>query len=68
MSCLYAWPHTRRLVMGMPIMPLRSMYVLKLLYATNVLGLWFVHGFNFVDGYIKGQVLPFLSVFMEFIC
>jgi hypothetical protein len=25
----------------------------------GVLGLWLVYGFSFVDGYIKGQVLPF---------
>jgi hypothetical protein len=33
LSCMYAWPHTWRSVIGMLIMPLRLMYILKLLYA-----------------------------------
>jgi hypothetical protein len=28
-----------------------------------VLGLWFVCGFSFVDGYIKGQAFPFSRQF-----
>jgi hypothetical protein len=32
LSCLYAWPHTQRPVMSMPIMPLGLMYILRLLY------------------------------------
>jgi hypothetical protein len=42
LSCPYAWPHTWRPITGMPIMPLGLMYVLRLLYAIGVLGLWLV--------------------------
>jgi hypothetical protein len=37
LSCLYAWPHTWRLITNMPIMPLGLMYILKLLYVFRLL-------------------------------
>ncbi len=47
-------------------MPLGLMYVLKVnvrllgyYMLLGVLGLWLVQGFNFVDGCIKGQAIPF---------
>jgi hypothetical protein len=33
LSCSYAWPHTWQPVTSMPIMPLKLMYVFRLLYA-----------------------------------
>jgi hypothetical protein len=68
LSCPYAWPHTWRSVMGMPIMPLGLIYIFRLLYAIRCFKVMACLGFQLWRLYKRPSSSFLLLVFLEFIC